>query len=69
LAVAAVVSPVEVRFLYALAVPLAVSAARGVDALWEWSAWGRLLAVVLLAVQAGLGVSGIVQGVVAGYRL
>jgi hypothetical protein len=50
-AVLAVVTPVEVRYLYALTLPLSIAAADGLLSLAARAAAARLLAAVLVAVQ------------------
>lgn len=68
LAVPAVLSPLEVRYLYALTVPLAVAAAAG---LWRWHDAGggrRVLGWALATAQAALAVKGIVEAVVSRSR-
>jgi hypothetical protein len=69
LALAAVVSPLEVRYLHALAVPLAAAAAAGFHGLL--SAPGRartLLAWLLLGLQGALGVANVAEALVSRYR-
>jgi hypothetical protein len=67
LALVAVATPLEVRYLYALAPAAAVLAA---DALQRMSArrGGRLLVAGLLLVQGGLAAAGIVRAVLFNYR-
>ena len=67
LALVAIVSPLEVRYLYALAPAVALLAADGL--LWlRGQRMGKLLASVLLLMQAGLAVWGLVRAVVFAYR-
>ena len=68
LAMVAIVSPLEVRYLYALAPAVALLAADGL--LWlRGQRMGKLVASVLFVTQAGLAVWGLVQAVVFAYRL
>ena len=67
LALVAILSPLEVRYLYALAPAVALLAADGL--LWlRGQRMGKLLAFVLLLIQAGLAARGLVQAVVFAYR-
>lgn len=68
LALAALFSPLEVRYLYALTLPLAIVAAEGVEVLLTRGPAGVALAVVLLCWQAFLAIGGIVEGVLHRYR-
>lgn len=64
----ALVSPLEVRYLYALTLPLAVAAADGAR---RWAARGALARVavaLLLAVQAGLALRDLLEAVLLRYR-
>ena len=68
LAFVAIVSPLEVRYLYALTLPLAMVAAEGLEALLARGAGGVALAALLLLWQAGLAAQGIIEGVLRRYR-
>jgi hypothetical protein len=68
LAMLAVLSPLEVRYLHALTLPLAVAIAVGADRLLERGAAGRFLAWALLAGQGAVAVSGIAEGILYRYR-
>jgi hypothetical protein len=69
LAALALVSPLEVRFVYALAPAIAVACARGAERLLSGGLAGRLGAVVALAALLALGVSNIAEAIVHRYRL
>jgi hypothetical protein len=64
----ALVSPVDVRYLYALTTPVAVLAAAGFEALRSGGLVQRVVALALAALQAGLGVSLIVERLLYHYR-
>jgi hypothetical protein len=68
LGVVAIVSPVEVRYLYALTLPVAVVAAVGADWLVERGPGGVALAALLLLWQLVLAGQGIALGLVHRYR-
>jgi hypothetical protein len=68
LAFAALVSPLEVRYLYALTLPLAVVAAEGVEWLLARGPGGAVLAGLLLSWQACLAIQGVVEGILHRYR-
>lgn len=68
LAALAVVSPLEVRYGYALTLPLAAAVAEGARWLWARGRLGTLGAVLLLVGQAAIGVAGIVEAVAFRYR-
>lgn len=68
LAVAAVVSPLEVRYLYALAPVLSVAAATGAAALWVKGTFGRALAAALLLGQLVLAGRHLAEALLARYR-
>jgi hypothetical protein len=68
LAVVAAVSPLEVRYLHALTLPLAVAAACGLERLWRHGWRGRAIGVALAAWQAVLAASGILEGLLTRYR-
>ena len=68
LALVAAVSPLEVRYLHALTLPLAVAAACGLDRLWRRGWSGRGAAAVLAAWQAVVAASGILEGMLTRYR-
>jgi hypothetical protein len=57
---AAIVSPLEVRYQYALTLPLAVAAAEGARRLWTKGRIGRIVAVGLLGAVVAVGLAGIV---------
>lgn len=69
LAVPAVLTPLDVRYLYALTLPVAVAAAWGLAAVASRGGVGRLLAAALLAAQLALATAGIVEGILDRYRL
>jgi hypothetical protein len=69
LAALAVVSPLEVRYLYALTLPLAIAASGAAFELAEAGRGGFLLAAGLVALQAVVGVSNLVDAVARRYRL
>jgi hypothetical protein len=56
---AAAVSPLDVRWVYALTLPVAIAAASGAAQLWAAGGGGRAAATALLAVQAALGLHGV----------
>ncbi len=68
LAVVAAVSPLEVRYLHALTLPLAVAAAHGLGRLWRGGWSGRGAAVALMALQVVVAGSGILEGLLTRYR-
>jgi hypothetical protein len=68
LAVLAVVSPLEVRYLYALSVPLAVAAGAGAVALWARGAGGRVAAALLVLAQAALAAANALDALLRRYR-
>lgn len=68
LAVPAVVSPLEVRYLYGLTALVAILAARGLAALHRGGGARRAVGWSLAAVQAFLGAAAIVEAVVRRYR-
>jgi hypothetical protein len=65
----AVVSPLEVRFVYALTAAVACAAGSGTRQLASRGTAGRLAAAVLLGAQAWLAVGTIAEAVVSRYRL
>ena len=69
LSLPAILTPLDVRYLYALTLPVAVAAAGGLAALAARGAAGRLLGAVLFAGQCALAVLGILEGVLHRYRL
>lgn len=69
LAVPAIVSPLEVRYLLALAPVLGLMAAFGLLGLWAWGSVGRLAAVLLAGAQAWLSCTRIVEAVLYRYRV
>jgi hypothetical protein len=68
LAFAALVSPLEVRYLYALTLPLAVVAAEGVEWLLARGGGGAVMAGLLLSWQAWLAIQGVLEGILHRYR-
>src|SRR5262249_51732557 len=64
----AVLSPLDVRYLYALTLPVAVAAAGGVLGFVRGGAFGRALAAILLAWQGLLAGAEIVEAVLHRYR-
>jgi len=68
LAILAVLSPLEVRYLHALTLPLAVAVALGADRMMERGPAGRFLAWALLVGQSAVAVGGIVEGILYRYR-
>jgi hypothetical protein len=68
LALAAAISPLEVRYLYALTVPLAAAAAAGTLALWRRSVPARWAAVGLVAAQAVLAALNALDALLWRYR-
>jgi hypothetical protein len=68
LASAAVVSPVDVRYVYALAPVLAVASASGFIRLWQRGGAARFLGLVLLAWEAVLGTRNMAEALLWRYR-
>lgn len=68
LAATALVSPLEVRYLYALTLPVALAAGFGAMILWEAGKWRRGVAVVALAAQAVFAARGLAEAVLVRYR-
>jgi hypothetical protein len=68
LALPAVVSPLEVRYLYALTLPVAVAAASGLWRLHDRGGIRRLFGWTLAIAQTALALRGIVEAVVSRYR-
>jgi hypothetical protein len=68
LAVPAIVSPLDVRYLYALTVPLAAAAGAGFVRLRERGRAGTAAAWLLFAAQAAWGLRGLVEAIVYRYR-
>jgi hypothetical protein len=68
LLLAGVVSPLEVRYLYALSAALAVAAASGAAGLWDRGTWGRVLAAALLAAQGALALHQWLEALLHRYR-
>ena len=64
----ALLTPLDVRYLYALTVPLAVAAATGAGALPAWGRGGSWLAGGLLALQALLAARGVIEALLWRYR-
>ena len=69
LALPAVLTPLDVRYLYALTLPVAVAAAWGLAALSARGTAGRLLGALLFGLQCALGARGILEAVLSRYRL
>jgi hypothetical protein len=69
LALVALATPLEVRYLHALAWPLAVAAAEGVVRLWTAGLAGRLGAILLALAQAALAARNVAEAVLQRYRL
>jgi hypothetical protein len=67
LAFAAVLSPLEVRYLYALTPAVALLAAEGLERLGRWRT-GLAAAAILALVQFGLAARGIANAVLVAYR-
>lgn len=68
LAVPAIVSPLDVRYLYALTVPLAAAAGAGFVRLRERGRAGAAAAWLLFAAQAAWGLRALVEAIVYRYR-
>jgi hypothetical protein len=68
LALLALVSPLDVRYIHALGIPFAVAAAAGTVRLWSAGAVGRAAAVGLWLGQALLAARNIVEAVLWRYR-
>jgi hypothetical protein len=68
LAVAAVASPLEVRYLYALTIPIAAAAGAGLIALWQRGAAARALATVLMLAQVALAAANALDALLRRYR-
>jgi hypothetical protein len=68
LLIVAMASPLEVRYLYALTLAVAVAAAGGLLRLWERGTLGRLAALGLLAAQATLASRGVLEALLVRYR-
>ena len=68
LAVPAILTPLDVRYLYALTVPLAAAAGAGLVRLRERGHAGALTAWLLLAAQAAWGLRGLVEAIALRYR-
>ena len=69
LVVPAIVTPLDVRYLHALTLPLAVAAAWGLAELPGRGMAGRIAGAVLIAAQCALAARGIVEAVLHRYRL
>lgn len=69
LALPAVLTPLDVRYLYALTVPVAVAGAGGLAALSARGTAGRLLGALLFGLQCALAARGILEAVLYRYRL
>jgi hypothetical protein len=69
LALPAVLTPLDVRYLYALTLPVAVAAAWGLAALSARGTAGRLLGALLFGLQCALAGRGILEAVLHRYRL
>jgi hypothetical protein len=68
LAALAVLSPLEVRYLYALSVPLAVAAGAGAFTLWARRGASRLAGVALALAQAALAFANALDALLRRYR-
>jgi hypothetical protein len=68
LALPAMLTPVDVRYLYALTVPLAAAAGAGLVDLRKRGRTGALVAALLLAAQTAWGLRGVVEAVALRYR-
>jgi hypothetical protein len=68
LAIPAVVSPVEVRYLYALTAPLAAAAGMGLVRLHAAGGARRVVGGVLAVAQAVLGLSALLHALLVRYR-
>ena len=68
LALPAILTPLDVRYLYALTVPLAAAGGAGLVRLRDRGRAGALTAWLLLAGQAAWGLRGLVEAVVHRYR-
>jgi hypothetical protein len=64
----ALVSPLDVRYLYALTTPIAVLAAAGFGRLWSRGLTTRALAVALAGLQLALAVSSLIDRLLFHYR-
>jgi len=64
----ALLSPLETRYVYALTVPVAVTAARGALALWQAGGSRKGLAVVLVLAQAVVALRGVLEALLTRYR-
>jgi hypothetical protein len=69
LALPAILTPLDVRYLYALTLPVAVAAAWGLAALSARGTSGRLLGTLLFGLQCGLAARGILDAILDRYRL
>lgn len=68
LALPAVLTPVDVRYLYALTLPVAVAGAWGLAALAARGPAGRLLGAVLVGAQCAIATRGMLEAVLHRYR-
>ena len=68
LALPAILTPLDVRYLYALTVPLAAAGGAGLVRLRDRGRAGAVAAGLLLAAQAAWGLRGLVEAVVLRYR-
>jgi hypothetical protein len=68
LALPPILTPIDVRYLYALTVPLAAAAGAGLVRLRDRGRPGAAAATLLFALQAAWGVWGLVEAVVIRYR-
>jgi len=69
LALPAVLTPLDVRYLYALTLPVAVAGAWGLAALAARGSAGRLAGALLFGLQCALAARGILEAVLHRYRL
>jgi hypothetical protein len=68
LALPAIVSPIEVRYVYALTAPLAAAAGAGLAHLHDDRGGRRAVGWTLVAAQAALGISALVHALLVRYR-
>jgi hypothetical protein len=69
LAVASLVSPLDVRYLHALAIPLAVAVAEGCVRLWSRGSVGRIAVAALSLAQVVVAGRNVAEAVLSRYRL
>jgi hypothetical protein len=66
---AAIVTPLESRYLYALTPVLAMAASTGVEHLWGLGTRGKLVASGLVVAQIGIGIAALVRGILYDWRV